>query len=147
MKNEKNNQEQKCNNQSGFTLVEVMVTMVIIGLLTATVVINVLPSQDKAMVKTAKINISRLEQAIELYRLDMKKYPEALTELRRLSSGNNDERYQPGGYIKTLPKDPWGNEYLYQYPGEHGVVDIWSYGADEKEGGEKQDADITNWEE
>lgn len=132
-------------NEAGFTLVEVMVTMVIIGLLTTFVVINVLPAQDKAMVQKAKTDISTLEQAVEMYRLDMTTYPESLLALTK-QEDRSDDRYKFDGYIKFLPDDPWGNEYNYAYPGENGTIDIWTYGADGEEGGEGLNADIGNWQ-
>lgn len=138
------------SKESGFTLVEVMVVIVIIGLLTTFVVINVLPSQNKAMVQKAKVDIKLLEQAAELYRLDMLDYPEetaGLAALQSLPAGTpNEERYRKGGYIKFLPQDPWGRDYLYRYPGDHGVIDIFSYGQDGVEGGEDLAADIVSWE-
>ncbi len=140
------NNLKKRKNEAGFTLVEVMVTMVIIGLLATVVVLNVLPAQDKAMAQKSKTDISVLLQAIEMYRLDMSAYPESLEELRSQTSGDNDARYRPGGYIKFLPTDPWNNDYLYAYPGENGAVDIWTLGADGEEGGEGINADITSWE-
>ncbi len=136
--------------EAGFTLVEVMVTMVIIGLLTTFVVMNVLPAQDKAMAQKAKADIRNIENALEQYRLDMLNYPEqsaGLDALKVLPSGSpNEARYRPGGYVKFLPKDPWGRDYLYAYPGENGVVDIYSYGSDGQPGGEGLAADIVNWE-
>ncbi len=140
MKNEIKNK----HKEAGFTLVEVMVTMVIIGLLTTFVVINVLPAQGKAMVQKAKGDISILEQAIEMYRLDTSVYPESLEDL--LGQGNNDDRIRSEGYIKSLPQDPWKNDYNYAYPGDNGIVDIWTYGADGEEGGEGLNADIGNWQ-
>lgn len=131
-------------NQRGFTLVEVMVTMVIIGLLATVVVLNVLPAQDKAMVQKARADISTLSQAVEMYRLDMNTYPANLEDLRTQSTGD-DPRYRPGGYIKFLPTDPWNNDYLYRYPGENDAVDIWTLGADGEEGGEGINVDITSW--
>ena len=136
----------KRQKQAGFTLVEVMVTMVIIGLLATVVVLNVLPAQDKAMGQKARADISTLSQAVEMYRLDMNTYPESLDALRTQQSGDNDARYRPGGYIKFLPTDPWGNDYLYRYPGENGIVDIWTLGADGEEGGEGINTDVTNWQ-
>ncbi len=135
--------------EEGFTLVEVMVTLVIIGLLTTFVVINVLPAQDKALVQKAKGDIRILEQAMEMYRLDMFDYPEqeaGLEALKEMPSGANEARYRKGGYIKLLPNDPWGRPYIYRYPGENGVFDILSYGSDGEPGGEDQAADIVNWE-
>jgi len=138
------------SKEDGFTLVEVMVVIVIIGLLTTFVVINVLPSQNKAMVQKAKADIRLLEQAAELYRLDMLDYPEeaaGLQALQALPTGTpNEDRYRKGGYIKFLPQDPWGRDYLYRYPGDHGVIDIFSYGQDGVEGGEELAADIVSWE-
>jgi len=135
--------------EEGFTLVEVMVTLVIIGLLTTFVVINVLPAQDKALVQKAKGDIRILEQALEMYRLDMFDYPEqeaGLEALKELPSGADEARYRKGGYIKLLPNDPWGRPYVYRYPGENGVYDIISYGSDGEPGGGDQAADIVSWE-
>ena len=135
--------------EEGFTLVEVMVTLVIIGLLTTFVVINVLPAQDKALVQKAKGDIRILEQAMEMYRLDMFDYPEqdaGLDALKELPSGADQARYRKGGYIKLLPDDPWGRPYVYRYPGDNGVYDILSYGSDGEPGGEEQAADIVSWE-
>ncbi|NNC38117.1 MAG: type II secretion system major pseudopilin GspG [Hyphomonadaceae bacterium] len=137
--------ERKKIRQAGFTLVEVMVTMVIIGLLATVVVLNVLPAQDKATVQKVKTDISVLSQALELYKLDMNTYPENLEGLTTPPDGGNDDRYQKGGYIKFLPRDPWNKDYLYRFPGENGPYDIWSLGADGQEGGEGVNADITNW--
>lgn len=138
-------------DDSGFTLVEVMVVMVIIGLLTTFVVINVLPSQDRAMIQKAKADIRTLEQAAELYRLDMLDYPDedaGLEALQSLPNGApNAERYRKGGYVKFLPNDPWGRPYLYRYPGDQGVFDILSYGADGQPGGEELAKDIVSWEQ
>jgi len=142
--------KKRAKKEEGFTLVEVMVTLVIIGLLTTFVVINVLPAQDKALVQKAKGDIRILEQAMEMYRLDMFDYPEqdaGLEALRQLPSGADEARYRKGGYIKLLPEDPWGRPYVYNYPGENGVFDIFSYGSDGEPGGEDQAADIVSWEQ
>ena len=145
---EHKNQTQK---DDGFTLVEVMVVMVIIGLLATFVVLNVLPAQDKAMVQKARGDIAQLESAIEMYRLDMFDYPEESAGLQALvevpAGIDNPERYRPGGYIKRLQDDPWGRPYIYRYPGENGVIDIISYGSDGEPGGEGQAADIVSWEQ
>lgn len=135
------------HSERGFTLVEVLVTMVIIGLLATFVVLNVLPAQDKAMVQKAKGDIATLGTALEMYKLDMAVYPERLEDLNAATSDIQDPRYRKGGYIKFLPTDPWGRPYLYKNPGENGAVDIWSYGADGEEGGEGSDADITSWQQ
>lgn len=141
----------KLKKDAGFTLVEIMVVMVIIGLLATFVVINVLPAQDKAMSQKTQADIRLLEQALELYKLDMFDYPDetyGLEALKELPSGVvNEERYRKGGYIKFLPDDPWGRPYVYRYPGENGEFDLLSYGSDGQPGGEDQAADITNWQE
>jgi general secretion pathway protein G len=136
------------SGEQGFTLVELMVVIVIIGLLTTIVAINVLPSGDKARVGKAQADIEILEQALEMYRLDMLTYPttaQGLQSLTTAPAGAPAERYRPGGYIKKLPADPWGNAYQYASPGTHGTFDIYSFGADGREGGEALDADIGNW--
>lgn len=137
------------SSEAGFTLIEMMVVVVILGLLATVVVINVLPSQDRAMREKARADISVLEQAIESYRLDNFTFPTAQEGLAALSTPPagmaRPDRYREGGYIRRLPKDPWGNPYQYLQPGRHGAIDIFSFGADGREGGEKNDADIGNW--
>ena len=137
--------EKNKKKQAGFTLVEVMVTMVIIGLLTTVVVLNVGPMIGKASVQKAKTDISTLKQATEMYNLDMNSYPETLEDLTANSSKAENPRFRIGGYIQALPQDPWDHDYLYAYPGVNSVVDIWTLGADGEEGGEGNDADITSW--
>lgn len=138
-----------CEHERGFTLVELMVVIVIIGLLSTIVLINVMPSQDKAMQKKAEADVLTLEQAIEQYRLDNLTYPAASDGLRALiqppASLTRPERYRRGGYIKRLPEDPWGRPYLYAVPGRNGSFDVYSLGADGQEGGEGENADIGNW--
>jgi len=130
--------------ESGFTLVELMVVIVIIGLLATVVMINVLPSQDRAMVTKARADIATLEQAMEMYRLDNLSYPPAgdLNALAAPPAGSQAGRYRPGGYIKSLPKDPWGRPYQLTVPGRTGAFDIYSLGADGAPGGEGENADI-----
>lgn len=133
-------------NEEGFTLIELMVVIVIIGLLTTIVVINVMPAQDKAMVQKAKTDVALLEQAVERYRLDNLAYPESLPALIDPPAGlARPERYARGGYVKRLPEDPWGQAYQYAAPGRQGPYDVYSLGADGREGGEGEDADIGNW--
>jgi general secretion pathway protein G len=133
----------------GFTLVELMVVIVIIGLLATVVAINVMPSQDRAMVEKARADIAVLEQALETYRLDNMVYPDTaqgLDALLRAPAGlARPERYRRGGYIRRLPQDPWGNPYQYRQPGRQGAFDVFSFGADGVEGGEGDAADIGNW--
>ncbi|MEY4879219.1 MAG: type secretion system protein [Pseudomonadota bacterium] len=137
------------SSESGFTLVELMVVIVIIGLLATVVMINVLPSQDRAMVEKARADIAVLEQAVELYRLEMLSFPPNENGLLALVSAPpglaRPERYRTGGYIRRLPEDPWGNPYVYLAPGRHSAYDIYSLGADGREGGEGDGADIGNW--
>jgi len=136
-------------SEAGFTLVELMVVIVIIGLLATVVAINVLPSQDRAMVEKAKADIAVLEQAVESYRLDNFVFPRTEDGLQALVAPPaglaNPARYREGGYIRRLPKDPWGNDYQYAAPGERGAFDIYSFGADGRRGGEGRDADLGNW--
>lgn len=137
------------SSEAGFTLLELMVVVVIIGLLATIVMINVLPSQDRAMQEKARADISVLEQAIETYRLDNFRFPTSEQGLAALTSPPpgfaRPDRYREGGYIRRLPEDPWGNPYQYAMPGEHGRFDVYSFGADGAKGGEGGDADIGNW--
>ena len=138
----------KRRKRQGFTLVELMVVIVIIGLLATVVAINVLPSQDRAMVGKARADISVLEQAIETYRLDNLTFPDDLNALTTAPANlAQPERYRQGGYIRRLPEDPWGNPYQYRRQSAHGgQFDVYSLGADGKEGGEGNDADLGSWQ-
>ncbi len=132
---------------NGFTLVELMVVIFILGLLTTVVVINVLPSQDRAMVEKARADIATIGQALEMYRLDNLTYPSSSDGLTALVSApqglSATTRYRQGGYIKKLPDDPWGRPYQYDNPGRNGPgFDLYSLGADGAPGGENDDADI-----
>lgn len=132
---------------NGFSLVELMVVIFIIGLLATVVLINVLPSQDKAMRVKAQSDISTLGQALEMYRLDNLTYPGAGDGLAALRSPPANlavpQNYRTGGYIRDLPADPWGRPYQYVVPGRDGrPFDIFSLGADGQPGGEGNDADI-----
>jgi general secretion pathway protein G len=136
-------------HEDGFTLVELMVVIVIIGLLATIVALNVLPSGDKARVEKAKADIATIEQGLEMYRLQNSNYPTTTQGLAALTSapaGADASKYQAGGYLKKLPNDPWGRAYLYASPGQHGAADVWTYGADGKEGGEGIDADLGSWQ-
>lgn len=129
--------------EEGFTLVELMVVIVIIGLLATVVMTNVLPSQDRAMATKARADIATLEQAMEMYRLDNLSYPSgSLDALAKPPAGAASARYRPGGYIKSLPTDPWGRAYQLAVPGRSGPFDIYSLGADGAPGGEGENADI-----
>jgi len=135
--------------EAGFTLIELMVVIVIIGLLATVVMFNVLPSQDRAMVEKARADVAVLEQAIETYRLETLAFPRTDDGLQALVSAprslERPERYRTGGYVRRLPRDPWGNPYQYLFPGRHSAYDVFSWGADGREGGEGNDADIGNW--
>ncbi|KPP82171.1 MAG: type 2a secretion system protein GspG [Oceanicaulis sp. HLUCCA04] len=139
----------RIRRDSGFTLVEIMVVVVIIGLLATVVVLNVLPSQDRARLEKARADIGRIEQAVEMFRLDMGRYPTTDEGLEVLVDAPSDARlaarFPEGGYINRLPEDPWGGAYQYMSPGEHGRFDVWSLGADARPGGEENEADIGNW--
>jgi general secretion pathway protein G len=142
-------QKKRRRREQGFTLVELMVVIVIIGLLATIVALNVLPSGDTARIQKAKADIATIENGLELYRLQMSTYPTTSQGLQALVSapaGADAARYQRGGYVKKLPEDPWGRAYLYASPGQHGEADVWSLGADGKEGGEGIDADIGSWQ-
>ncbi len=128
--------------EKGFTLVELMVVIVIIGLLATVVLINVLPSQDKAMQTKARADIATLEQAMEMYRLDNFSYPTDLNALVQPPAGSDPTRFRSGGYVKKLPTDPWNRPYQLAVPGKAGPFDIVSLGADGAAGGTDENADI-----
>ena len=130
--------------EAGFTLVELMVVIVIIGLLATVVLINVLPSQDKAMQTKARADIATLEQAMEMYRLDNFSYPSNLDALLQPPTGGDPARYRNTGYIKKLPSDPWNRPYQLAVPGKAGPFDILSLGADGVPGGTGENADISS---
>ncbi|ACY31380.1 general secretion pathway protein G [Comamonas thiooxydans] len=132
----------------GFTLIELMVVLVIIGVLAALIVPNVLDRADDARVTAAKTDIANINQALKLYRLDNQRYPTAEQGLQALvvkpTTGPAPQNWKP--YLEKLPNDPWGNPYQYLNPGVKGPIDIMSLGADGKAGGEGKDADIGSWQ-
>ena len=134
----------------GFTLIEVMVVIVILGVLAALVVPRVLSRPDEARVIAAKQDIATISQALKLYRLDNQRFPSAEQGLNALVAKPDTvpvpPNWKPGGYLERLPKDPWGNAYVYVNPGLHGEIDVLSLGADGKPGGEGLDADIGSWQ-
>jgi len=136
--------------RNGFTLVELMVVIVILGLLATVVVINVLPAQEQGKIGKARTDIATLEQALEQYAIDIGRLPSGEEGLDALTSPprslRQPEKYRAGGYIRRLPQDPWGNPYRYARPGEQGrQYDVYSTGADGAPGGEGDGADIGNW--
>lgn len=133
-------------NKKGFTLVELLVVMVIIGLLAALVGPRLFPKLGKGKQAAAKAQIELLGQALDQYRLDTGSYPTTEQGLNALVTNPGVEKWE-GPYLKKgLPLDPWGRPYIYQQPGSHGEYDLFSYGRDGKPGGESEDKDITSWE-
>lgn len=136
--------------QTGFTLIEIMVVVVILGILGALIVPNILGRTGEARVTAAKSDIKAIGNALNLYRLDNFNYPSTDQGLEALVSKPagfpEAKNWNPEGYLQKTPQDPWGNEYLYVSPGTNGPYDLYSYGADGKEGGEDQDQDILSWE-
>eukprot|EP01114_Cavostelium_apophysatum_P007884 TRINITY_DN20097_c0_g1_i1.p2 TRINITY_DN20097_c0_g1~~TRINITY_DN20097_c0_g1_i1.p2 ORF type:complete len:147 (-),score=28.76 TRINITY_DN20097_c0_g1_i1:20-460(-) len=134
----------------GFTLVEIMVVVVIIGILGALVVPKLLGRTGEARVTAARTDIATMMQALKLYKLDNQRYPSTEQGLQSLvtkpTSGPAANGWKSGGYMEKLPKDPWGNAYQYLSPGIHGEVDIFSLGADGQPGGTGEDADVGSWE-
>ena len=145
------NPNKRSMKQSGFTLIEIMVVVVIIGILASVVVPRIMDNPDKARTAKAKHDIRSLESALDIYRLDNFVYPTTDQGLESLislpSSSPEPANWKQGGYIKKLSNDPWGNEYLYLNPGEHGEIDIYSLGADGAPGGEGPNSDIGSWDQ
>lgn len=135
-------------SQKGFSLIEIMVVVVILGILASIVVPKIISRPDEARVVQAKQNILAIQNALDLYKLDNGMYPStdqglmALVEKPTSSPTPGDWKQ----YLKSLPKDPWGRDYMYLNPGEHGDVDIFTYGADGQPGGTGIDAEIGNWD-
>ena len=136
--------------QGGFTLIEIMVVVVILGILAALVVPQVMSRPDQAKVTVAKGDIKAIGAALDMYKLDNFAYPstqQGLEALVKKPSGNpQPKNWNRDGYLKRLPKDPWGNDYQYLSPGTQGQFDLYSFGADGKPGGSDLNADIGNWD-
>lgn len=132
---------------AGFTLIEVLVVVVILGILAAVVVPRVMGRPDEARAVRAAQDVAAIVSALNLYRLDNYAYPGTEQGLQALVAKPPDARgWRAGGYLANVPKDPWNRDYLYLNPGQHGEIDVWTYGADGKPGGEGVDADIGNWQ-
>jgi general secretion pathway protein G len=133
----------------GFTLLEVMVVVVILGILAVMVVPKIISRPDEARIIAAKQDVASLMQMLRLYRLDNQRYPKTEQGLQALVVKPTDAPVPPnwkaGGYIERLPQDPWGHPYQYLNPGVHGEIDVFSFGADSTPGGEGNDADIGSW--
>ena len=143
---------QLVTSRKGFTLIEIMVVIVILALLAALVGPKLMGRTDDAKITDARVQIKNIETALKLYKLDSGNYPTTEQGLSALVSkptvGVIPKSYKDEGYLesKKVPKDPWGNEYLYVSPGEHGDYDLYSLGADGVKGGEGKNADITSWD-
>ena len=130
----------------GFTLLELLVVMVIIGLLAGLVAPRYFAQVGKSQTKVAKAQIDSLEKALDQYRLDVGRYPSTEEGLQALVAAPSGETNWAGPYLrKGIPPDPWGRPYVYGQPGTHGDYDLQSYGKDGREGGTGEDADIVNW--
>jgi general secretion pathway protein G len=144
------NLSNKRKKQTGFTLIEVMVVVVILGILAAVIVPKVMDNPDKARVVKARNDVGALKSALSMYKLDNYHYPstdQGLQALVHKPGGSPEaEHWKQGGYLDNLPKDPWGHDYQYLNPGTHADVDIFSLGADGRPGGDGINSDIGNWD-
>jgi general secretion pathway protein G len=134
----------------GFTLIEILVVIVILGVLAALIVPNVISRPDEARATVAKSDIAAIMSALKLYRLDNQRYPTAEQGLAALVAKPETPpvppNWKPGGYLEKLPKDPWGRPYVYINPGVRGEVEVMSFGGDGQAGGSGTDADIGSWD-
>jgi general secretion pathway protein G len=140
------------HNQRGFTLIELMVVIVILGILAGLIVPRIMGRPEQAKQLKARMQIESISTALKLYKLDNGMYPSTEQGLQALveqpASGNTPKKWRKGGYLEKgkVPKDPWGNEFIYLSPGIHDDFDIIAYGADGAAGGEEKNADINSWE-
>jgi general secretion pathway protein G len=143
-------QDAQVRNLAGFTLIEIMAVVLIIGLLSTIVGVSIFAQVDKGRITATSVQIANLESVLELYRMDSARYPTTEQGLDALVNEPDDARnYPPGGYLqkKRVPEDPWGNPYEYEQPGQNNPesYDLWSYGGDGNPGGDGANADIGNW--
>ena len=140
------------NKQAGFTLIELMVVIIILGVLAGLIIPRVMGRPDEARQAKAKIQMESMESALKLYKLDNGNYPTTEQGLKALveppAAGNLPKNWRQGGYLEKgkVPKDPWGNDFVYVSPGSHGDFDLMCLGKDGEAGGEGVDKDINNWE-
>ncbi|MDD2223513.1 MAG: type II secretion system major pseudopilin GspG [Pseudomonas sp.] len=134
--------------QGGFTLIELLVVLVILGLLMSVVGPRVMKYVGGAKTDTARMQIEELAGALDMYHLEVGRYPSQDVGLRALIEQPASEKRWNGPYLRKskVPNDPWGNDYVYRFPGQHGVFDLYSLGADGQVGGEGEDAEIGSWE-
>ena len=135
---------------SGFTLIEILVVIVILGILAALIVPRIMDRPDQARATAARADVNAIMGALKLYKLDNGTYPSneqgLLALVKKPDRGDVPRNWKPGGYLEKLPQDPWGTDYQYLNPGIRGEVDVFSMGADRKPGGEGYDADIGSWQ-
>ena len=138
------------NSEKGFTLIEIMVVIIILGILASFVALNLTGQTEEARRTQARVQMETFKTALKLYKLDNGSYPSTEQGLQALVTppevGKLPRKWREGGYIDKIPKDPWGNEYVYLSPGIYGEFDIMSYGDDNEPGGEGKDADVNSWE-
>lgn len=138
-------------HQKGFSLIEIMVVLVILGILVGLVAPQVMDNVDKALIQQAKADMKAIETSLKLYKLDNYVYPSTEQGLEALVKASDinpaPKNFKKDGYLDHLPKDPWGRDYIYMSPGDHGPFDIYTLGQDGVQGGEDMDADIGNWQQ
>jgi len=140
--------DRRVDREAGFTLIEIMVVVVILGILAALVAPNVISRIDDAQINRAKQDVRAVESALHLYRLDNFRYPSTDQGLEALVNQPADpsiRNWKQGGYLDKIPVDPWGTPYEYLHPGQNGEFDVYTLGADQQPGGEGINADIGNW--
>ncbi|MEC5388141.1 type II secretion system major pseudopilin GspG [Uliginosibacterium sp. H3] len=149
MQHSRNHHSKRSLAQRGFTLIEIMIVIVIMGILAALIVPKIMDKPDEARTAAARQDIQTIMTALKLYKLDNRAYPSSDQGLNALITAPTlaplPPNWKKGGYLERLPKDPWGQDYQYLQPGLHGDIDVWSLGADHEAGGEGSNADIGSW--